>query len=63
MEFYTEEKMKALIHFAMAWKELESIMLSAIFQAVREKYQMIPPLTAAYSTEKKRNQNIPRYIQ
>ena len=31
--------------FAMAWMELESIMLSEIIQAVRDKYHMISPLT------------------
>ena len=36
---------KELIPFAMAWMELESIMLSEISQAVRDKYHMISPLT------------------
>ena len=39
------EKKKELIPFAMAWMELESIMLSEISQAVRDKYHMISPLT------------------
>ena len=34
-----------LIPFAMACMELESIMLSEISQAVRDKYHMITPLT------------------
>ena len=34
-----------LIPFARAWMELESIMLSEISQAVRDKYHMISPLT------------------
>ena len=45
MEFYTEERKKELIPFATAWMELESIMLSEISQAVRDKYHMISPLT------------------
>ena len=45
MEFYAAERKKELIHFAMAWMELESIMLSEISQAVRDKYHMISPLT------------------
>ena len=45
MEFYTAERKKELIPFAMAWMELESIMLSEISQAVRDKYHMISPLT------------------
>ena len=45
MEFYAAERKKELIPFAMAWMELESIMLSKISQAVRDKYHMISPLT------------------
>ena len=45
MEFYTAERKKELIPFATAWMELESIMLSEISQAVRDKYHMISPLT------------------
>ena len=48
MEFYAAERKKELIPFAMAWMELESIMLIEISQAVREKrekYHMISPLT------------------
>ena len=44
MEFYTAERKKELIPFATAWMELESIMLSEISQAVRDKYH-ISPLT------------------
>ena len=45
MEFYTAERKKELMPFATAWVELEGIMLSAISQAVRDKYHMISPLT------------------
>ena len=44
MEFCAVER-KELIPFATAWMELESIMLSEISQAVRDKYHMISPLT------------------
>ena len=40
MEFYAVERKKELIPFATAWMELESIMLSEISQAVRDKYHM-----------------------
>ena len=43
MEFYTAERKKELIPFAPAWMELESIMLSEISQAVKDKYHMISP--------------------
>ena len=45
MEFYAAERKKELVSFAVAWIELESIMLSEICQAVRDKYHMISPLT------------------
>ena len=43
--FYAAERKKELIPFATAWMELESIILSEISQAVRDKYHMISPLT------------------
>ena len=45
MEFYGAERKKELITFVTAWMKLESIMLSEISQAVRDKYHMISPLT------------------
>ena len=45
MEFNVAERKKELLHFVTAWMELESIMLSEISQAVRDKYHMISPLT------------------
>ena len=47
VEFYAAERKKELLPFATAWMELESIMLSEISQAVRDKYHMISPLTGA----------------
>ena len=43
-EFYEVER-KERVPFATAWMELESIMLSEISQAMRDKYHMISPLT------------------
>ena len=45
MEYYTAERKKELLSFAIAWMELVSIMLSDISQAVRDKYHMISLLT------------------
>ena len=45
VEFYTAERKKELPPFATAWMEPESIMLSEIRQAVKDKYHMISPLT------------------
>ena len=43
MEFYAEGN--ELLAFATARMELESIMLSEISQAVKDKYHMISPLS------------------
>ena len=43
-EYYTAQRNKELLPFATAWMELESIMLSEIGQAVKEKYHMISPI-------------------
>ena len=45
MKFYAAERKKELIRFARAWMELESIILSKISQAVRDKYHMISSLS------------------
>ena len=44
-------------------RQLESIMLSEISQAVKDKYHMISPLTGTQSTEEKSKQNITRDIE
>ena len=41
MEYYAAEKKKELLPFETAWMELESIMLSEISQAVKDKYCII----------------------
>ena len=41
MDFYAAERKTELIPFATAWMKLESIMLSEISQAVRDKYHTI----------------------
>ena len=45
MEFYAAERKKELLSFPTAWMEVESIMLSEISQVVRDKYNMISPLS------------------
>ena len=45
MAYYAEERKKEILPFATARMELESIMLSEISQAVRDKYHMISPLS------------------
>ena len=44
MEFYTVERKKELLPFVTAGMELESIMLSEISQAMKDKYHMISPI-------------------
>ena len=45
MEYYAAGRKKYLLPFANAWLEMESIMLSEISQAVKDKHHMISPLT------------------
>ena len=45
MEYYTADRKKELLPFVTAWLELESIMLSKISQAVKEKYHMISSIS------------------
>ena len=45
MEYYAAERKKELLPFAIAWMELESIMVSEINQVVKDKYHVISPLT------------------
>ena len=44
MEFYTAERKKEVLPFAIAWIELESNILSEISQFTKDKYYMISPI-------------------
>ena len=45
MEYYTVERKKELLPFAIAWMELEDIMLSEVSQVMKDKYHMISPIS------------------
>ena len=45
MEYYIAERKKELLPFETTWMELDSIMLSEISQAVKDKYHMISPFS------------------
>ena len=45
VEFYAAKRKKELLSFATAWMDLESIMLSEISQAVKDKYHVISPIS------------------
>ena len=62
MEFYAAERKKDLIPFGTAWMELESIMLSEISQAMRDKYHMISPIINK-STKQTSKQNRTRDME
>ena len=47
MEYYTAERKKALLPFATAWVEMESMLLSEKSQVVKDKYHMISPISGA----------------
>ena len=63
MEYYTAERKKELLPFATVWMDLESIMLSEISPAVKDKYHMISPISGTYSTKETSKQNITRDIE
>ena len=45
MEYYIAGRKKEFMSFVTAWMDLESIMLSEISQAVKDKYHMISLLS------------------
>ena len=45
MAYYAAERKKELLPFTTTWIELESIMLSEVSQAVKDKYHMISPIS------------------
>ena len=60
MEYYAAERKEELLPFKTAWMELESIMLSEISQAVKDKYHMISPISGTKSTKQTSKPNITR---
>ena len=58
MEFYAAERKKELLHFARAWMDLESIMLSEISQVVKDKYCMISPISGTLVSKNKQASKI-----
>ena len=60
MEFYAAERKKELLPFVTAWMELESIILSKISQAIKDKYHMISPISGTKSTKQTSKKNITR---
>ena len=45
MEYYIAERKEELLPFMTAWMELESIRLSEISETIKEKYDMISPIS------------------
>ena len=45
MEYHTAKRKKELLLFAATWMQLESIVVSEISQAVKDKYHMISPIS------------------
>ena len=52
IDYYAAERKKQLLPFETAWMELESIMISEISQAVKDRYHMISLLNGTKSTNK-----------
>ena len=63
MKYFAVERKKELLPFATVWMELESIMLSEVSQAVKDKYHMISPISGTQSTKQTSKQNITRDIE
>ena len=57
MEYYAAERKKELLSLATAWMELESIMVSEIGQAVKDKSHMTSPISRTESTKQTNVQN------
>ena len=57
MEYYAVERKKEFLPFTTTWMELESIMLSEISQAVRDKYHMISLISGISSTKQTSKEN------
>ena len=57
MEYYAGERRKELQPFRTAWMELESIMVSEVSQAAKDKYHMISPISGTLSTNYISEQN------
>ena len=48
MEYYEAERKKELLPFATTWMELESIMLSEVSWAMKDKYHVISRINGTY---------------
>ena len=60
MEYYAAERKKELLLFTAASVVLDSVMLSEIRQAVKDKYHMISPINGTESRKQTSKQNITR---
>ena len=60
IEYYSAERKKELLPFTTAWMELESIILSEVIQAVKDKYLVISSVSGNKSTKPTSEQNIAR---
>ena len=47
MEYYGAERKKELFTFMRVWMELESIVLTEVSQALKDKYHMISPISGS----------------
>ena len=63
MEYYAAERKKELLPFAIAWVELESIMLSKIKLVVKDKYHRISPLSEPNQQNKQANKIYPETLK
>ena len=60
MEHYSSIKKKKILPFAMAWMDLETIMLSEVSQSEKDKYHMILLICGILGTNWTNKQSIDR---
>ena len=63
MEYYAAERKNELLPSVTAWMELESIMLSEVSQAVKDKYHMISRWNLINKTNKEAKYNQKHWIK
>ena len=63
MEYFAAKRRKEVLPFTTAWMALESIMLSEISQAVKDKYHMISPISVTNQHNKQASKIEPETLK
>ena len=60
---HSRKKEGTSLYLSTTWMERENLMLSAISQAVKDKYHMISPISGTQSTKRTSEQNRTRNME